>query len=160
MKTAVIYARYSSNSQTEQFIEGQLTVCQKYALDNGLQVVETYIDRAVTGRNDNRVAFQRMLSDSDNNAKWDIVLVYALDRFGRNAEEVAANKRRLRKNGKLLISATQRTSVNIEEQLILTELYLKTSTTVLQNITQRSCQKRYIVDKKKTARKDFIAAVI
>ncbi len=38
MKTAVIYARYSSNSQTEQSIEGQLTVCQKYALDNGLQI--------------------------------------------------------------------------------------------------------------------------
>ena len=84
MKTAVIYARYSSNSQTEQSIEGQLTVCQKYALDNGLQIVETYIDRAMTGTNDNRAAFQQMLADSEKNSKWEIVLVYALDRFGRN----------------------------------------------------------------------------
>ena len=114
MKTAVIYARYSSSSQTEQSIEGQLTVCQKYALDNGLQIVETYIDRAMTGTNDNRAAFQQMLADSEKNARWEIVLVYALDRFGRNATEVAVNKQRLQKNGKTLISATQRTSVNID----------------------------------------------
>lgn len=114
MKTAVIYARYSSSNQTEQSIEGQLTVCQKYALDNGLQIVETYIDRAMTGTNDNRAAFQQMLADSEKNSKWEIVLVYALDRFGRNATEVAINKQRLSKNGKTLISATQRTSMNID----------------------------------------------
>ncbi len=45
---------------------------------------------------------------------WEIVLVYALDRFGRNSIEVAVNKQRLQKNGKILISATQRTSVNID----------------------------------------------
>lgn len=31
MKKAVIYARYSSDTQTEQSIEGQLRVCQNYA---------------------------------------------------------------------------------------------------------------------------------
>lgn len=30
-KTAVIYARYSSDSQSEQSIEGQLRVCNEYA---------------------------------------------------------------------------------------------------------------------------------
>ena len=113
MKTAVIYARYSSSAQTEQSIEGQLSVCQKYAKDNGLYIVETYIDRATTGRNDQRAAFQQMLTDSEK-SKWEIVLVYALDRFGRNSAEVAVNKQRLKKNKKLLISATQRTSVNID----------------------------------------------
>ncbi len=38
MKSAVIYARYSSASQTEQSIEGQLDVCKKYAQDNDLQM--------------------------------------------------------------------------------------------------------------------------
>ena len=69
MKTAVIYARYSSNSQTEQSIEGQLNVCNKFAQDNGLYIVDTYIDRAMTGTNDNRPAFQQMLSDSER-GKW------------------------------------------------------------------------------------------
>ena len=61
-----------------------------------------------------RPSFQRMLSDSDKPVIWDIVLVYAIDRFGRNAIEIAMNKQRLKKNGKTLISATQRTSDNID----------------------------------------------
>ena len=113
MKTAAIYARYSSNSQTEQSIEGQLDVCNKYAKDNDLQVVATYIDRAMTGTNDNRPDFQRMLKDSEKSS-WDAVLVYALDRFGRNAVEVAVNKQKLKKTGKILVSATQRTSDNLD----------------------------------------------
>ena len=113
MKTAVIYARYSSASQTEQSIEGQLHVCTQYAKANDLIVVDTYIDRATTGTNDNRAAFQQMLKDSEN-AAWEVVLVYAIDRFGRNSVEVALNKQRLKTNGKVLISATQRTSDNLD----------------------------------------------
>jgi DNA invertase Pin-like site-specific DNA recombinase len=114
MKTAVIYARYSSEKQTEQSIEGQLRVCNEFALQNDIVIVDTYIDRATTGTNDNRAAFQKMLSEADKKPVWDIVLVYALDRFGRNSIEVAVNKQRLSKNNIILISATQRTSVNID----------------------------------------------
>lgn len=64
MKTAVIYARYSSDSQTEQSIEGQIRVCKEYAEKNDIVIVDTYIDRAMTGTNDNRVSFQKMLKDS------------------------------------------------------------------------------------------------
>ena len=53
MKTAVIYARYSSNNQTEQSIEGQLRVCKQYAEAQGILILDTYIDRAMTGTNDN-----------------------------------------------------------------------------------------------------------
>ena len=64
MKTAVIYARYSSDSQSEQSIEGQLRICNDYAERNGILIVDTYIDRAMTGTNDLRPDFQRMLKDS------------------------------------------------------------------------------------------------
>lgn len=114
MKKAVVYARYSSHGQTEQSIEGQLRVCKEFAERNNILIVDTYIDRALTGTNDEREAFQTMLKDAEKHASWDIVLVYALDRFGRNSIEVAVNKQRLRKNNKLLISATQRTSENID----------------------------------------------
>ena len=50
MKSAVIYARYSSDSQTEQSIEGQLRVCNEYARNNDILLVATYIDRAMTGK--------------------------------------------------------------------------------------------------------------
>ena len=113
MKCAAIYARYSSASQTEQSIEGQLHVCNQYAKSNDLIIVDTYIDRATTGTNDNRAAFQQMLKDSEN-ATWEVVLVYAIDRFGRNSIEVALNKQKLKNNKKILISATQRTSENLD----------------------------------------------
>ena len=58
MKKAVIYARYSSDSQTEQSIEGQLRVCKEFAEKENYSIVETYIDRAMTGTNDKRPAFQ------------------------------------------------------------------------------------------------------
>lgn len=114
MKGAVIYARYSSERQNEQSIEGQLRICNQYAEANGLTILDTYIDRAMTGTNDHRPAFQQMLSDSEKPVPWDIVLVYAIDRFGRNSIEIAVNKQRLKKNHKTLISATQRTSENID----------------------------------------------
>ena len=41
IKTAVIYARYSSDNQTEQSIEGQLRVCQKYAENNNILILNT-----------------------------------------------------------------------------------------------------------------------
>ena len=114
MKGAVIYARYSSERQNDQSIEGQLRICHQYAEQNGLTVLDTYIDRAMTGTNDQRAAFQQMLEDSGKPVPWDVVLVYAIDRFGRNSIEIAVNKQKLKKNHKTLISATQRTSENID----------------------------------------------
>lgn len=95
MKTAVIYARYSSDRQTEQSIEGQLRDCYEYAQRNDIVVVDKYIDRAMTGTNDNREDFQRMLKDSDKKA-WDYVLVYKLDRFSRNKYEMAIHRKLLK----------------------------------------------------------------
>lgn len=48
MKTAVIYARYSSDAQSEQSIEGQVRVCKQFAEKNDLLIVDQYIDRALT----------------------------------------------------------------------------------------------------------------
>lgn len=106
MKTAVIYARYSSDSQTEQSIEGQMRVCEDYARNNDIVILARYIDRAMTGTNDNRPDFQRMLKDSDSRT-WNYVLVYKLDRFSRNKYEMAVHKKTLKDNGVRVISATE-----------------------------------------------------
>lgn len=105
-RIGVIYARYSSERQTEQSIEGQLRVCYEYANRNDIVIVDTYIDRAMTGTNDNRADFQRMLKDSAKRA-WDLILVYKLDRFSRNKYETAIHKKTLRDNGVKLISAAE-----------------------------------------------------
>ena len=106
MKTCVIYARYSSNNQTEQSIEGQIRVCREYAQRNNLAVAGTYIDRATTGTNDNREQFQKMLKDSDKKA-WDYVLCYKLDRFSRNKYEMAIHRKHLKDNGVKILSAME-----------------------------------------------------
>lgn len=106
MKTAVIYARYSSDRQTEQSIEGQLRVCYEYAKSHGLNIIDTYIDRAQTGTNDNRRNFQRMMRDCTKHT-WEIVLVYKIDRFSRNKYEMAMHKKTLRDNGVKLVSAME-----------------------------------------------------
>lgn len=95
---AVIYARYSSHAQGEQSIEGQLSQAYKYAAAHGLTVIREYVDRAKTGRTDKREAFQQMLSDAEKK-QFGVILVWKVDRIGRNREEVAINKMRCRKNG-------------------------------------------------------------
>ena len=63
--TAVIYARYSSDNQREESIEGQIRECTAYAEKNGITIVKHYIDRAVSAKTDNRPQFQQMIKDSD-----------------------------------------------------------------------------------------------
>ena len=106
MKTAVIYARYSSENQTEQSIEGQLHVCEEYARTHDILILNTYIDRAMTGMNDNRPDFQRMIKDSAKH-EWDYILVYKFDRFSRNKYETAIHKKALKDNGVKVLSATE-----------------------------------------------------
>lgn len=103
---AAIYARYSDSKQTEQSIEGQLKVCHNYATQNGHTVVHEYIDRALTGRNDDRVQFRKMLADSKKQ-QFDCVIVYALDRFGRNMLQALTNEQALFDNGVEILSATE-----------------------------------------------------
>lgn len=106
MKKTVIYARYSSDSQTEQSIDGQLRVCKEYAKKNGYEIVAEYIDRAMTGTNDNRPDFQRMIKDSFNK-KWEYVLVYKFDRFSRDKYQSTLHKHTLKQNGVKVISAME-----------------------------------------------------
>lgn len=105
----VIYARYSSHSQTEQSIEGQLKACYEYAKNNGHTVAGEYIDRAQSGTTDSRAEFQRMIADSDRHT-FDGVLVYQLDRFARNRYDSAINKAKLKKNGVRVLSARENIS--------------------------------------------------
>jgi len=104
--TAVIYARYSSDNQREESIEGQIRECTAYAEKNGITIVKHYIDRAISAKTDNRPEFQQMIKDSDKTL-FDIVLVWKLDRFARNRYDSARYKTQLKKNGVKLMSATE-----------------------------------------------------
>lgn len=117
MKTAVIYARYSSANQTEQSIEGQVHVCQDYAKRNDILIVDTYVDRAISGTTDNRDEFQRMIKDSANK-NWEYVIVYKLDRFARNQYAQVDNELKLQKNGVTVLSAMENLQQTPEGRLM------------------------------------------
>ena len=106
---AVIYARYSSDNQREESIEGQIRDCRAYAEYNGIDVVGEYIDRAFSAKTDHRPDFQRMINDSAKKL-FDVVLVWKLDRFARNRYDSAFYRYTLRKNDIQLISVKENIS--------------------------------------------------
>lgn len=114
---AVIYARYSSDNQTEASIEGQLRECMEFAEHAGIDVIGNYIDRALSAKTDNRPEFQRMIKDSYKHA-FDCIIVWKLDRFARNRYDSAHYKTLLKKNGVKVISAKE-TIANGSEGILL-----------------------------------------
>lgn len=118
----VIYARYSSHNQNEQSIEGQLEVCKNFAKQHDYTIVGEYIDRALSGTNDDRPQFLKMIEDSGKKM-FGGVLVYQLDRFARNRYDSAIYKRQLKKNGVRVFSA--RENINDDASGVLMESVLE-----------------------------------
>ena len=102
----ITYARYSSDGQTENSIEGQLRECKDFADRNGITIVGNYIDRAYSAKTDARPQFQKLIKDSGKRL-FDVIIVWKLDRFARNRYDSAHYKAVLRKNGVKVVSATE-----------------------------------------------------
>lgn len=95
---AVIYARYSSHAQNDQSIEEQLDVARRHAEARGYRVIHEYCDRAISGRTDDRPAFQQMMKDVEKH-QFGIIITWKVDRIGRNREEIVFNKYKIKKHG-------------------------------------------------------------
>ena len=106
MKKAVIYARYSSHKQREESIERQLEICHKFAEDNDYEIIAEYCDRERTGRNDNRLNFQKMMKDAERK-EFEAVIVLKQDRFARKRADSQINKLRLATFNIRVLSATE-----------------------------------------------------
>ena len=103
---AVIYARYSSDSQTEQSIEGQVRVIKEYATRNSIPIIDSYIDSAISGTSDKSPEFQKLIAEAKRK-DFGYVLVYKFDRFSRDRLNSLLYKRELKKNGVKVISVTE-----------------------------------------------------
>ena len=79
--------------------------------------LQTYVDRAKTGKNDNRPAFQQMIADSKKNF-FDVILVWKLDRFSRDKYDSEHYKFMLKNNNVRVISATEPIDETPEGQLM------------------------------------------
>lgn len=111
--TDVIYTRYSTDNQREESIEGQLRECKAFAEKNGIQIIDTYIDRAMSAKTDNRPDFQKMIKDSAKQ-QFETVIVWKLDRFARNRYDSAHYKSILKRNNVRVLSATEAISQGAE----------------------------------------------
>ena len=103
-KTAVIYARFSSERQRDESIADQVRVCREWCAREGVEVVHVYSDRAMSGRTDHRPDFLRMAEEAPLS---DLVVVYKLDRFSRDPYDAAIYKKRLAEKGVRVVSATE-----------------------------------------------------
>ncbi|WP_460452360.1 recombinase family protein [Alsobacter sp. SYSU BS001988] len=61
---AVIYARYSSDRQSDASIEDQLEVCRRYARAQGWRIVDAYTDAAPSDASRFRLDFQKLTADA------------------------------------------------------------------------------------------------
>ena len=94
----VIYARYSSHAQKDASIEQQIRECMDYAKTQGIHIMATYSDRAVTGKTDRRADFQRMMRDAEK-GKFRYVIAWKSNRMGRNMLQAMMNEAKLNELG-------------------------------------------------------------
>lgn len=88
MKRVAIYARYSTDLQSDTSIEDQVRICMRFAESKGWQVVQTYSDHAVSGANMMRPGIQSLMADA-RSSQFDIVVAEAQDRLSRDMEDMA-----------------------------------------------------------------------
>ena len=107
-RTAVAYARYSSAGQRDVSIEQQLSDIRAFALREGYTIIHEYADHARSGFKNAaaRTAFQSMMASADS-GNYDTVICWKVDRFGRNREESALFKGRLRRFGVKVLYAME-----------------------------------------------------
>ena len=68
-------------------IENQKLIVEKFARDNGFEIVDEYVDDGYSGTNFNRPGVQRLLEDAKN-GRINAIIVKDMSRFGRNYIEV------------------------------------------------------------------------
>lgn len=135
MKNAVIYARFSSDKQTEDSIEAQVRACREYAESHQLMVTEVYADEAISGKGTKtslRTRYQKMLRDA---AKGDfsVILIHKYDRVARNLGEHVNLEAKLKELGVELIAVAQNFG-NTSEAKIMRALVWSMSEYYLDNL--------------------------
>ncbi len=116
-KRAVAYARYSSEMQRAESIDAQLRAIKKYAEENGIALVGEYIDRAKSGRSDDRPQFLEMIRDA-REGLFDLVIVHQYSRFARNRADSIIYTMELQRHGVRLVSVLEPSNDTPEDDLL------------------------------------------
>ncbi len=116
-----LYLRVSTEQQAKRdnSIPSQRKELSAFAAARRWSIVREYVDAGESARSDDRPQFQQMLKDAREKPRpFDVLLVYALDRFARNRYDAAVNKRILAKLGVSIVSFTQQLEDSAEGHLL------------------------------------------
>ena len=139
MQTAVIYARYSSDKQTEDSIEAQVRACREYAAAHSLSVIDVYIDEAISGKGSktaNRRQYQRLLRDC-NKGLFSVILIHKYDRIARNLGEHVNLEAKL-KDKEIQLIATAQDFGQTNEAKVMRALMWSLSEYYIDNLAQET----------------------
>lgn len=103
---AAIYARYSTDLQSQASIEDQVRLCQRLASQHGWSVIQTYTDARISGSSLLRPGYQQMVSDA-RQRHVDVVLSEGLDRISRDQEHIAAFYKQMNFNGVSIVTVAE-----------------------------------------------------
>jgi DNA invertase Pin-like site-specific DNA recombinase len=96
-----LYARVSTLNNQDP--EMQLSELREYAGRRGWQIVEEFTDQGVSGCKESRPALNRLMSDAGRR-RFDAILVWKIDRFGRSLKHLVNSLAELAALGVAFIS--------------------------------------------------------
>lgn len=107
MTRAALYARYSSDNQSEASIEDQFRLCREHAARERWQIVGSYEDAAISGSSTIlRPGIQRLMRDAQHR-EFNILLAEALDRISRDQADLATLYKHLKFAGVTIVTLAE-----------------------------------------------------
>lgn len=107
MTRVALYARYSSDNQSEASIEDQFRLCRDHARRERWRIVGSYEDAAISGASTIlRPGIQRLMRDAQH-GEFNILLAEALDRISRDQADIATLYKQLKFAGVSIVTLAE-----------------------------------------------------
>ena len=95
MIRAAIYARFSSDLQNDKSINDQIALCREVCAREGMAVISTFEDRAISGTAAvNRPGFQALMRAAESKS-FNVIVAEDMDRIFRDQADYHAARKRL-----------------------------------------------------------------
>ena len=137
---AAIYVRVSTQLQTEKGfgIEGQIDICTKTCEMKNYEIYKIYADKGVSGttKADKREAFNNLMNDGKEQ-QFDVIVLYSLDRLGRDIRVILSMIDELRKHNIKIVFCKESIDTTTEQGNFMFNIYASVADHELNTIRRR-----------------------
>ena len=119
---AIAYYRYSSHNQRDVSVEQQQEAAKKYAEAHDLKIVKEYVDRAMSGEDDDRPQFNLMLSEIDR-IKPSVLILWKTDRLARDRYTLILSKKKIKDSGCSIQCVAEAIPTDSKEAILIEGIY-------------------------------------